>query len=621
MSFEIFFTVGSLVFLVVLIMTYYSKEMLNNTKSKFFRMMLITLLIFCVSEILEIILAKNLDIEILLKIVWRIHCSLGFLWMGLFFQYSNVLLENIKNSTVKEAILSSTKTKVYAIICVVGVLCMLFLPYLGTQDMIVVDDMKFFEGFLMYATTIYGVFMVGSVSLITFTKKDSGDLTSFKRLLFYMATITVILLIIEIIYKNISLFPILFTIVTYLLYFLVENPDLAIIEEINDAQGNIEKSSQTKTDFLSNMTYEIKTPMNLIMGLCDELSNMPTFDEAEAREDIKQIAESGNNLLDIINNILDISKIETGQETLLEKDYNINDIITNIINITKSKIGSKPVKLIVNIDQGTSSVLNGDSSKLYQALLNIAANAARYTDVGRVTITLTSSKSNGIEHLLFKITDTGTGIKEEDKPKIFSKGSRLENATEAEVEGSGLGLAITKQYVEALGGKVWFESQFRVGSTFYVEVPQKIIDATPIGNTVAQAATQTTEEKLDCSSFKVLIVDDNALNIKVAKRLLEKYKFQVESVTSGKDCVYKIKEDEHYDAIFMDHMMPEMDGIETLHVLKKLDGYTLPPIIALTANAIAGMKEMYLNEGFDDYLSKPINTHELDRIVNKFFKK
>ena len=283
--------------------------------------------------------------------------------------------------------------------------------------------------------------------------------------------------------------------IMYLLYFIVENPDLAIIEEINDAQGNIEKSSQTKTDFLSNMTYEIKTPMNLIMGLCDELSNMSSLNQDEAKEDIKQIVESGNNLLDIINNILDISKIETGQESLTEKDYNINDIIKNIINITKSKIGSKPVKLLANIDQNVSGVLNGDSSKLYQALLNIAANAARYTDVGRVTITLTSTKSNGVETLLFKIADTGAGIKDEDKPKIFSKGSRLENATEAEVEGSGLGLAITKQYVEALGGKVWFESQYQVGSTFYVEVPQKIIDATPIGNAVAQATTQTTEEK------------------------------------------------------------------------------------------------------------------------------
>ena len=171
-----------------------------------------------------------------------------------------------------------------------------------------------------------------------------------------------------------------------------------------------------------------------------------------------------------------------------------------------------------------------------------------------------------------------------------------------------------------MGGKIWFETQYRVGTTFYIEVEQKIVDATPLGSAVVSSTTET-PEKLDCSQFRVLIVDNNLLNIKVAKRLLENYKFNVESVTSGKECVDKIKEEEKYDAIFMDHMMPEMDGIETLHVLKKLDGYTLPPIIALTANAIAGMKEMYLNEGFDDYLAKPINTHELDRVVNRFFKK
>ena len=619
MSFEIFFTITALVFLVILMMTYYSKEILNNTKSKFFRIMLIVQLIFCLSEILEVVLVKYVEIDVLSMIVWRIRFALGIFFFGVTYIYTYVLLENIKTLSVKEASLSSKMATAYTIFIIVMTLVTLFIPYFGTDNKLNINTMSFFDGYIQYSTLVYAVVMMASLA-VSILKRKNQDISKFKRMYTYMLVIGSSLIGLQCIFKNISFFPSLYTIVLYLIYFIVENPDLAIIEEINDAQGNIEKSSQTKTDFLSNMTYEIKTPMNLIMGLCDELSNMPTFNQTEAKEDIKQIVESGNNLLDIINNILDISKIETGQESLSEKDYSINDIITNIINITKSKIGSKPVKLIVNIDQGISSVLNGDSSKLYQALLNIAANAARYTDVGRVTITLTSTKSNGIETLLFKISDTGAGIKDEDKPKIFSKGSRLENATEAEVEGSGLGLAITKQYVEALEGKVWFESQYQVGSTFYVEVPQKIVDETPIGNAIAQASSET-KERLDCSAYKALIVDDNELNNKVAKRLLEKYKFQVETVTSGKDCVYKIKEDEHYDVIFMDHMMPEMDGIETLHVLKKLDGYTLPPIVALTANAIAGMKEMYLNEGFDEYLSKPVNMHELDRIINKFFKK
>jgi CheY-like chemotaxis protein len=252
--------------------------------------------------------------------------------------------------------------------------------------------------------------------------------------------------------------------------------------------------------------------------------------------------------------------------------------------------------------------------------LNIVTNAAKYTDVGRITLTLSTTRSGGNEHLLFKVTDTGVGIRDEIKDKIFVKENVSIDETKDDNEGAGLGLVITKQYIESMGGKIWFESQYRVGTTFFIEVEQKIVDATPLGSAVTQATTES-NEKLDCSQFKVLIVDDNLLNIKVAKRLLENYKFQVESVTSGKECIDKIKEEAKYDAIFMDHMMPEMDGIETLHVLKKLDGYTLPPIVALTANAIAGMKEMYLKEGFDDYLAKPINTHELDRVVNKFFKK
>ena len=404
-----------------------------------------------------------------------------------------------------------------------------------------------------------------------------------------------------------------------MIYFLNENPDLRIIKEINNSQEDIEKSSQTKTDFLSNMSYEIKMPMNLITSLCDELNNMPSYDPTEVKSCIKQIVDAGNNLLDIINNILDISKIETGKETLSESDYKVNDVVSNVINVAKQKIGSKPVKLLINIDQSTSSVLHGDSSKLYQALLNVVTNAAKYTEVGRITITLSSSRSGGNEHLLFKITDTGIGIRDEDKDSIFVK-DKLDDPNIEDTEGAGLGLVITKQYIESMGGKIWFETQYRVGTTFYIEVEQKIVDATPLGSAVVSSTTET-PEKLDCSQFRVLIVDDNLLNIKVAKRLLENYKFNVESVTSGKECVDKIKEEEKYDAIFMDHMMPEMDGIETLHVLKKLDGYTLPPIIALTANAIAGMKEMYLNEGFDDYLAKPINTHELDRVVNRFFKK
>ena len=172
-----------------------------------------------------------------------------------------------------------------------------------------------------------------------------------------------------------------------------------------------------------------------------------------------------------------------------------------------------------------------------------------------------------------------------------------------------------------MNGKIWFESEYEVGTTFYVEISEEIIDGKQIGEITEPVKNDKEINRIDCSKYNALIVDDNKLNIKVASRLLEAYKFNIETTTSGKDCIYKIKEGKHYDIIFLDHMMPEMDGIETLHILRKLDDYELPPIVALTANAITGMKEMYLNEGFDEYLPKPINIADLDKLINKYFNK
>ena len=609
MAFSFFLSITSLAFLIILIMTFFSKELIKTTSSKFFRVLIMLCLLFILTEILSVVISKYIKLTILTVIIFRLHCGIGFLWIGALYMYAISKYKDLKNESIIDTLKYSKNEIIYTIIIGVSLLIALFMPY----ETINAEKLQFFPFELMMVAIPYYLFIDISI-LVLFFKKDDK---SFKKTILLAIAFSIVGFALQVFYRNISFIPFMGVVIVYLIYFIIENPDLAILGEISDSQENIIKSNQAKTDFLSNMSYEIKIPMNLIISLCDELNNMPNYDPNEVKNCMKQIVDAGNNLLDIINNILDISKIETGKETLIEADYKINDILSNVINIAKQKIGSKPVKLLINIDQSTSSVLHGDSSKLYQALLNVVTNAAKYTEVGRITITLSSSRNGGNEHLLFKVTDTGIGIKPEDKDKVYIKHAAEDKD---EGDGAGLGLVITKQYVESMGGKIWFESEYHVGTTFFIEVEQKIIDATPLGSAVTNEVAES-NEKLDCSQFKVLIVDDNLLNIKVAKRLLENYKFQVESVTSGKECVDKIKEEEKYDAIFMDHMMPEMDGIETLHVLKKLDGYTLPPIIALTANAIAGMKEMYLNEGFDDYLAKPINTHELDRIINKFFKK
>ena len=615
MMYEIAFTQSAYVLLIILTLIYFHGQRYYKVKNLAYKFLLFLGLLVCTFEIIYIFSITHLDINLLSYISYKGYIISQMTWWNIYLIYWLCTSSYRHVDSFKDVIKQSKILKIWLSISCVAIVGYLFVKFTGMT----LNTLDFLHGASGFYATI-SAFVV-NIILVVVMSKNKETLSKTERFSFWFGFgIIFFEVILQYFMRGISVFPSCFALIIYIIYFAAENPDIQTLQEITEAQGDIEQSNQTKTDFLSNMTYEIKTPMMLISSLCDELINMPVYDEKLFKDDIGQIVSSGNSMLDIVNNILDISKIETGKQTLVEKEYKTIDLLTDVVNITKSKIGSKPVKLIINADQNISSTLNGDYSKLYQVLINILANSAKYTDVGRITFTLSSTKENDKENLLFKINDTGTGIKEEDQSKLFEKGTRLNNATDSEIEGSGYGLAITKQYVETLGGKIWFESKFRVGSTFYIEVPQKIVDATPISQTMQQQPKAETNEKKDCSAYTVLIVDDNLLNIKVAKRVLEGYKFNVESVTAGKDCVYKIKEGVKYDAIFMDHMMPEMDGIETLHVLKKLDGYELPPIIALTANAVSGMKEMYLAEGFDDYLSKPINVQELDRVVNKFFK-
>ena len=218
------------------------------------------------------------------------------------------------------------------------------------------------------------------------------------------------------------------------------------------------------------------------------------------------------------------------------------------------------------------------------------------------------------------VEDTGYGIKKEDYDKLFSKFVRLDDATNNDIEGTGLGLVITKKMVTLLKGDITFTSDYEVGTTFEVKINQKIIDYTPLGKINAKEKYIKDYELIDCSKYSVMIVDNNQLNLKVIERLLEHYKFKITPVSSGSECIYKIKEGNKYDMIFLDHMMPDMDGVEVLNILKSLDSYNIPPVVALTANAITGMKEKYISEGFDEYLPKPINNDELNKLINKYFK-
>ena len=249
--------------------------------------------------------------------------------------------------------------------------------------------------------------------------------------------------------------------------------------------------------------------------------------------------------------------------------------------------------------------------------MNILTNSVKYTEVGKIRMIIKGNIDGDTQNLSIKISDTGYGIKKEDFDKMFTKFNRLDDATDNSIEGTGLGLVITKKYVDSMGGKIWFESEYGAGTIFYVELPQKIVDKTPLSEAI-EGNDNKKIEVCDCKNSRVLIVDDNTLNIKITKKILEKYNIEVDSVKSGEECIYKIKTGENYDMILLDDVLPDLPGMEVAHVVKNIQGFKIPPIIAYTANVMNGIKEEYLKNGFDDYMPKPFDIHQFDSIIKRY---
>ena len=610
-------TFGSLGFMVLLMVSYFLQQQNNKSLGrKLYRLLIYNIIVLLITEILAAFysfLPNGIDF---IKILFlRLHWFTGIAWFWVLYLYSVCFLKNSHFVSVRELIKKDDRCKYFTIFTIICVFIYMFLPF---KDM-TYETYTFIPGLASYFTISYCVVSVTLIVLLLIRRRNDVDSRSRNAVIIVLVEMIIIVLF-QAAFQRTAVFGLGAGLQLYFLYFYIENPDLMMVNDLEKLKIDIEKSSLAKSDFLSNMSHEIRSPMNAIVGFSETIINNPFYDPEQTKADVEHIASSGNNLIDIINNILDISKIESGNETLVQKDYSVGNIVMELSSIIEARLANRPIKFIVEVDNDIPSRVYGDATKLFQVLLNILANSIKYTEVGRIKLDVQKEIKNNDVTLRFTISDTGYGIKKEDYDTLFEKFVRLNTATTNEIEGTGLGLVITKKYVDLLDGKIWFESDYGVGTTFFVEVTQKIVDPTPIGN-IREGSNQDDQiDYLDCTGKKVLIVDDNELNLKVTEKVLKQYKFDIETITSGKDCVYKIKEGQHYDIIFLDHMMPEMDGIEVVHILKKLADYKIPPIVCLTANAITGVREMYFREGFDEYLSKPINRSELNRIINKYFK-
>ena len=605
MTVELVFLMLLISFSLILNIMFYSKKHVDTKETRIYGIVAFINLIGILLEVFSVLAIEYFGINSVVSIITNKCYLISLLCFG--FTFSLYVLN--------AAQLSSSKFDVFYEKLYKRITILMYVLFALTLFGVCILDTSLFEGnSLAYAygdavNLVYNIYELCAFCYFVSIAVNIDTIKNNKRIIPILVFI-VIVIVSSYLMKNYPgmLFMAAFeTLVVFLMYHTIENPDVKMLEKLGIAKQEVNKANKAKMDFLSNMSHEIRIPLNSIVGFSDCL--LDTDDVGEIKSNAKDIINASENLLEVVNGILDGSKIEAGNIEIKNASYDSAETFNSIADLIAPKIRDKGLEFKCYVAPDIPKTLYGDSINIKKIISNLLINACKYTEDGFIKYDVSCVNTGDYVKLIISVEDTGVGIKRQDFDKIFSKLQRLD--IDKKDDDSGLGLAVIKQLTELMGGKVIVHSEYGKGTIFTILINQYIVNDGPA------VVERKYNKMLDLSNVRILLVDDNSLNLKVSSKILEKYNAnRITMCSSGFECLDLINSGNEFDIIFLDDMMPKMTGVETLKKLKKIEGFKTP-VVALTANAILGMKDKYIEAGFDDYLSKPINKSILIEVLNK----